>query len=195
MQRFALYALCATAAALAVWLVLGTLETGDSPDGSEEHQPGHAAVAEPEGPGAASLSLGEAVRPATDPAELDPIAPPDVGRVDLQAGIDEFTRSGIDGASDAGAAQQRATESEHGEGREDTRDAPAPPPVGGGAGAPVVTTFPPPGDPRVLRSLADEPAPSDATPIEPGPEATGNLADPEVQPRILNNFPEGSPSD
>lgn len=188
MKRFALYALCATAAALAVWLVLGRLAPGDSPGGSEELAPGHAAVVESEELGAAS------VRPATDPAELEPIAPPDVGRADLQAGIDEFTRSGIDAASDAGAAQQGAADSERG--GKDARDAPAPPRVGSGSGAPVVTTFPPPGDPRVLRSLADEElAPLDATPIEPEPEPTGTLDDPEVQPRILDNFPEDSPSD
>jgi hypothetical protein len=43
----------------------------------------------------------------------------------------------------------------------------------------------------VVRSLDDaSPDPSDATPIEPEPEDTGVLADPEVKSRILENFPE-----
>lgn len=195
MHRFALYALCAAAVALAVWLVLGTLPRGDSPGRTGEQQEDRAAVAQPGSAGSPEDPFGNAVRPATDPAHLRPV-PPDPEREDLEAGIEEAARASLGGISDAGFPQPGTAERPRDGGGEEGRDAPVPTHVGG-ASAPVVTTFPPPGDPRELRSLAnEEPVPSDATPIEPEPEPTGNLADPEVQPRILDNFPEGSlPSD
>ena len=49
-----------------------------------------------------------------------------------------------------------------------------------------------PGDPRVLRSLEPTPEVPVEPEAEPQPEErTGNLADPDVQPRVLDNFPEG----
>ena len=194
MRRFALYALCAAAIALAVWLVLGTRAPEESPDRAGEPLEGRAAIPERGKAGVPALPPGEAERPPTDAADLLPIQP-DSGQNELQAGIDEFTRGDIGEISEADDTQPGAAENP----REvatppSSPTSPAPPTqTGGGSGSPgaPVAPFPPPGDPRELRPLdggSPVPIPSEATPIEPEPEKTGNLADPEVQPSI---FPQG----
>jgi len=185
--RFALYALCAAAAALAVWLVLGTLAP-DEPGGAGEPHAGRAAVAEP-GPAAAP---GEVERPEADPAHLVPV-PPDPERGELQADIEMSARAGLGGISDAGFAQPGfaqpgAAENPRERDSEEAGSAPAPLPIGGGIVAPSAPV-PAQGDPRVLLPLENEPqAAAEATPIEPEPERPGNLADPDVQPSVLHSL-------
>jgi hypothetical protein len=185
MRRFALYALCAAAIALAVWLVLGTRAPEGSPDRAGEPLEGAAAIPERGKVGVPALPPGESARPATDPADLLPIQPdrpdpPDSEQ--LQAYIDAFTRGDLGEISEADEPQPVAPEK--------PREVAPTPTLGGGGPSAPVAPFPPPGDPRELRPLADElPVPSEATPIEPEPEKTGNLADPDVQPSILPKGP------